>query len=479
MSIASRTTPAQVDNLPSLAPAAEAASTFAVRRELLASLVRQSTGIILGNALVTCAVVYALWSPASKYLMLGWASIVFGVTAIRFALVLHIKRALPAIDDDGLSRLERAFIVLAMMSGMLWGGLAWITYRGEEPFSDFFVAAMVVGMTGGAVAPLSLCPPAFHLYAIAAVVPFVVKSAFIDGPVHLAGGLTALFCVLVLMIYSRTITATARGAIALRMQNEALVRQLQQEKAAIEAATRAKQLFLAGVSHDMRQPVHALTLFDEYLVALARDLPAPHATRLAEVAEKIGITLSGMQSLLSRLLELARLESGEVQADMRPVALQTILDRCLVPLAPKAQERSIRVSMVPTRAWVLADEALLQSIVDNIAHNAVEHARGGRVLVGVRRRASRVNLHILDTGPGIASDRLETVFEPYRRFDDRTRGADSGYGLGLALVKLQADLMTFEVDVHSKVGRGTRVCVSMPKAFQCSRGLQREIGITR
>jgi signal transduction histidine kinase len=69
-------------------------------------------------------------------------------------------------------------------------------------------------------------------------------------------------------------------------------------------------------------------------------------------------------------------------------------------------------------------------------------------------------------GPGIASDRLETIFEPYRRFDDRTRGADSGYGLGLALVKLQADLMTFEVDVHSKVGRGTRVCVSMPKAFQ-------------
>ena len=161
-------------------------------------------------------------------------------------------------------------------SGLAWGALPWIGYTGRDAFVDFFTVAMLVGMTAGAVSSTAALPRGLWVYLTASLWPFIVKSALMGSVVHRAGGLTIVFTWFVLLAFGRNAYRTLRQSLAMTRSNQRLAAALRRERDAVQAASRAKDLFLAGVTHDLRQPVHALGLHLRFLDRKSTRLNSSH-----------------------------------------------------------------------------------------------------------------------------------------------------------------------------------------------------------
>ena len=143
-------------------------------------------------------------------------------------------------------------------------------------------------------------------------------------------------------------------------------------------------------------------------------------------------SLQRISSQLTRLLDMSQLESGELRPVIEELPLQSVFAACQAQFSAQAEAKGLRLRFRPTRTIARSDARMLQSILDNLVSNAVRHAERGGVLVGVRRRWGHSEICVYDTGCGIPPEIIPELFVAYRRFDDRTRDRQEGYGLGLA-----------------------------------------------
>jgi signal transduction histidine kinase len=229
-------------------------------------------------------------------------------------------------------------------------------------------------------------------------------------------------------------------------------------------ANDAKTRFLAAASHDLRQPMHALSLFAGQLSGV----PMPPQGRA--IAERIEQSVAALEALMEALLDLSKLDVGAVATRWEDFPLQRLLWRIVEELAPAAEAKGLALTLVPTSLWARSDPLLLERIVRNLVVNAVRYTEEGRVLVGCRRRGSRVELCVADSGIGIGPEHLSRVFDEFyrvRRADDHAPG---GLGLGLAIVQRLARLLDHPIEVRSHPDRGTVFRVSLPRASRSADG---------
>lgn len=226
------------------------------------------------------------------------------------------------------------------------------------------------------------------------------------------------------------------------------------QKQAAEAAVLAKSRFLAAASHDLRQPLHALTLL---VTALKERVWEKESKRLAEHIEA---SASAMESLLNALLDLSRLDAGVVEA--RPVCfpVERVLKSLERQFTPLAQEKGLQLKVRSSELWVFSDPALLERILANLLSNALRYTDQGRVLIGIRRiHKEWLRLEVWDTGRGIPQEFLGRIFEEYFQMENPERHRDKGLGLGLAIVSRTAQLLGSRVSVRSTLGKGS--CFSL------------------
>jgi signal transduction histidine kinase len=407
-----------------------------------------------------------LLSSGRSPTLVAWCAAVLLLVALRGWHARGLRQRWPTLDAAGTVRAERQIALLMGGSGAAWGALPWLAYTGQDAFVDFFTIAMLVGMTAGAVNSAAALPRALNPYIVLALAPFCVLSVVLGGTVSLGGGVTIVFSMAVLLAFGRTSYRSQRAAVEAKHENLRLARALQQERDAVQAASRAKDLFLAGVTHDLRQPVHALALHLRHLRSLGADELQPALVR--ELTAPMDTALRSMSGQLTRLLALSRLEAGEAQVFRRRFWLPELFEGLQAQFEPLAQERGLGLQWAALPVAVDTDPRLLQSIVDNLVANALRYTAHGRVRVAARqRRGGRVEVLVLDTGAGIEAALLPLLFTPYRRFDDRSRDTDSlgdapGQGLGLALVKKQAELLGHPLRVRTQPGRGSVFALGLP-----------------
>lgn len=427
------------------------------RRQLLGMMMRHTTGNLAANLVVAFLAATLFWHETGNVRLWVWCACTLMVSATRWLWHLRLGRMLAYLNAPGLVRAEQLTTALVGLSGAVWGGLALIVYDGSHVHLDFFATAIIIGMTGGAVTPLSALRQAYPLYASAVLLPFIAKSFWLDGNIYLVGGITVGIYLLVLLSYGRVTHRALLNAFRLQQEKDGLIREL-------EAVTRSRSLFLAGVSHDLKQPVQALGMFIACLSGRAQSETGELGVELQRLARNSELALAAISGQVSRLLELSRLEAGEIQPHRRRVRLADIFDYTRAQQAGKAADKGLRLRFVDTRLEVVSDLKMLQSILDNLVSNAVRYTPSGRVLVGARRRRGQVEVQVWDSGPGIPAATIPLLFEAYRRFDDTARGAEMGFGLGLALVKKQADLLGHALAVHSLPGWGSLFSVRLPDA---------------
>ncbi len=263
-------------------------------------------------------------------------------------------------------------------------------------------------------------------------------------------------------------------------QTEALVReieshrrtdeQLQRAKLAAEAAqhaadaaNRAKTRYISAVSHELRTPLNSILGYAQLL----DDDPTlpPHRKQAVGVIRRGGEHLLG---LIEGTLDIARIESGKLALDPRPMRLRESLQQIVQMFELQALSKGLRFEhdIEAAPALVRADERRLTQILINVLGNAVKFTQAGRVGFRAAHVREMAVFEIEDTGPGIATVDLERIFEPFSRGEHAAGGAPaSGTGLGLTIAKMLTDLMGGEMTVSTRVGAGTvfRIRLFLPE----------------
>ncbi|TIW44699.1 MAG: response regulator, partial [Mesorhizobium sp.] len=154
---------------------------------------------------------------------------------------------------------------------------------------------------------------------------------------------------------------------------------------------------------------------------------------------------------------------GAMKPDDTAFSLEGLLRQIGNDFQPLAAEKKLRLTIMPSSLSVMTDRNLLRRLIQNLVSNAIKYTRHGRILVGVRRRGELAEIQVIDTGIGIATDKLNTVFHEFTRLDEGAREAD-GLGLGLSIVDRIARVLRLELQIFSNPGKGTRFSVILPVA---------------
>ncbi|MBN8429861.1 PAS-domain containing protein [Microbulbifer salipaludis] len=230
----------------------------------------------------------------------------------------------------------------------------------------------------------------------------------------------------------------------------------------LQEASAGKTRFLAAASHDLVQPLNASRLFIDALAA------HPLEDDSRQLLTRADSALAAAEQLITDMLQIARMDAGDIKPSVAPVSLDSILDDAVAQARLAAEARGIRLRYRRSHLWVQSDEKMLRRVVQNLLDNAVKYTREGGVLIGARRRGGSVSLEVWDTGEGIAPDQQQAIFREFCRLTPKGAAGQGqrqhGYGLGLATVERLCRLLNAPIGLSSVPGRGSVFRVCLPRA---------------
>ncbi|MEH6566973.1 MAG: hybrid sensor histidine kinase/response regulator [Halopseudomonas sp.] len=224
-----------------------------------------------------------------------------------------------------------------------------------------------------------------------------------------------------------------------------------------ERESQSKTRFLATASHDLRQPLHAMSLFIQHLYEQV-DNPETSKT-VARLADSTQL----LQVMLNSLLDISRLSVGMVRAQIRSFNLQPWLQQLLDSLEPFAARRNIVLRLRCNKAYaVYSDPLLLERLIRNYLNNALIHAEARTVSIEVTRVDQRLRISVVDDGCGLAEADQERIYEEFTQLRNPARSLDKGVGLGLSICRQIVHLLEYPSGLESRVGEGSRFWFDAP-----------------
>jgi PAS domain S-box-containing protein len=276
----------------------------------------------------------------------------------------------------------------------------------------------------------------------------------------------------VMLLHSTGIDITER-----KRAEEEIARLLTEEQAArevAEQATRAKDEFLAVVSHELRSPLNAILGWNRLLRSQRGDDP-----QIAKVAETVELSGKAQLKLIEDLLDTSRIITGKMKLEFQPVEPVAVISAALDTVRPAAESKGVVITtdLDPKAGQITGDPDRLQQVVWNLVSNAIKFTPGGGcVRVELRRVGAGVQIVVNDTGQGISPDLLPYVFDRFKQGDSEASRRFGGLGLGLALVKHLVELHGGSVAVESPgVNQGATFIVNLPvRAVKGDSGTERQ-----
>jgi signal transduction histidine kinase/ActR/RegA family two-component response regulator len=256
-------------------------------------------------------------------------------------------------------------------------------------------------------------------------------------------------------------------SVDIRHQRDRLVRDLEQKNAEVQAAmaqaaqsAQARSRVLAAASHDLRQPLQALSVYS----AVLGSKPAPEL--LDEVSGNIDQIVRSLGNLLNGLLDLSRLSAGYYMPEHRNLSLEILVAGVCAEYQQPAAHKGLSLSLELAPIRVLGDPVAIERIARNLIDNAIKYTEAGEVRVMTHReRLGNVPLAVLsvtDTGKGIPPSEQGRIFEEFYQLENPGRDRSKGVGLGLAIVQRLCELIGAKISVDSTIGQGSCFRVSMP-----------------
>lgn len=299
---------------------------------------------------------------------------------------------------------------------------------------------------------------------------YVVRSAwgterFLSmsaGPILTAGGEEKGAAIVL-----RDVSDEHQYAEMLRHTNRELRRQaeiMEQVNTQLREATKAKDQFLAVMSHELRTPINAIMGYSDLLdLGVKGDLNPDQRGMIARVRD----TSRHLLGLINEVLDLAKIGAGRIDLVMAELDVAEVVDRAVQQIMPLANSKGLQLhadEITRGDVMVIADETRLTQIIINLLSNAVKFTAAGSVSVAAQLNGDKVEIHVVDSGPGIAEDQRERIFEEFYQVEGGLARTSGGTGLGLAIARRFARLMGGDIVVESEPGKGAEFIVTLPSA---------------
>jgi len=430
-----------------------------VRAEQLRLYCKQAIRIPIGVVILTGYVIYLFWNHVGRLLLVAWLLAVCGALMYRTWLSTRLlKQALSPAEVDKWTRFMVGF---AFVNGAL-GGSSGIFFFPVAPLPEQALHTMLLAAwCAAAIATSGMMARSFYMFSVPLLAPIIVGWWRHDEHWFNAALLVAFL--VYLMLYVRDTGRTVTEALHTRYENVTLVGELRERQAEAisardkaESASRSKTQFLAAASHDLRQPLTALALFNRLLADRATD------PEIRRIAGHIDESVTSLESLMSALLDISKLDAGTIQPRRVVISLADLFARLAGQYAAVAEEKGLAFSATAEDLWVDTDPVLLERIVRNLIENALRYTHKGGIQVRATGAGGEVILEVIDTGIGIPEAERSRIFEEFYQIRSAEPDAKQGLGLGLAIVQRMAHLLGCVVEVDSVVDFGSTFRVRMP-----------------
>lgn len=415
------------------------------------------SGTLVGSSLL----VLTLWGMLPAWLLLGWFALMQANQGWRFLLYRRFRRIeIPTGEHHSWGRY---WAVGATISGVLWGIASASFFLPESPIHQLILMITIFAITGTGVALLAPHPASFYGFLLPTVLPMIARNAWEGDALHLLAALIVFVMTLSIIAVNARSRAMIIESLRNRFRNIELVAELQERNKQLESATllaeqasRAKTQFFAAASHDLRQPLHAMSLFASALSDRVRDPQVLH------LVHSINASVDALEALFNELLDISKLDAGVIRPRLEHFPIQRLLDKVALDFEPEAAEKGLRLKVRRARLAVFSDALLLERILRNLVTNALRYTTSGGVLVCCRKRGEHMRIEVWDTGIGIPEDQRERIFEEFYQLANPERSSKKGMGLGLSIVRRLCQLLGHPISVRSKPGSGTVFSLEVP-----------------
>ncbi|GHA07529.1 hypothetical protein GCM10008090_16700 [Arenicella chitinivorans] len=424
-----------------------------VLREQLKQLHSNLLPQIAAYTLVVALVAFLLYRWSQDIRVIIWALVVFIINGFGLA------RAVIFRDDvlDEPLRIGVSETVMATINGVLFAFLPLMVVPEATAEITMWIVFASTALAAASISMQSSWLPVFLGFNCTQMGALAYSLSLREEAIYQGLALGVLILLVALSLFAFNLQRAIQNAIILRFENNGLIHKLRSALTQTAEANRAKSVFLASASHDLRQPLHALGLLTETLGGT--DLNENQQLVQTHMMSAVEST----RTMLDSLLNISKLDAGAISAEPRPFLVQSIFTKLEAELAPTADENNLIYRTRETIAAAHSDPFIVELILRNLIANAIRYTQQGGLLVGCRRRpADLLMIEVWDTGVGMQPDQLDDIFREFKQLDNPERDAQKGFGLGLAIAQGLAKTIDSEIRVRSKPGKGTVFRFAIP-----------------
>jgi len=400
---------------------------------------------------------YGLWDSVEKPQLIMWESAVVFLSILRYFLY----RAYLSLNPKKLA-LPWAYYhtILSFIFGLAWviPSYFFLEQMTEAGRSLWFIANL--GNFIASAPLLSYWYPSFFAYISPYVLLITPMIYFFNIPEYQAFA----FLILITTIFSSILLYYTHyfllDSISIRFQNLKLIEQLKIEKNTAEQADQTKTRFLATASHDLRQPLYALSLYSNLL---KQKLDTDPQYKLMSHLQQAELALN---KLLDALLDVSKFDAGQISVKKQSVDCLAFMQQLSIEFLPQFEHKNLDFRVRLTAAHLDTDPVLLARVLRNLLKNALRYTAQGRVLFCARQRKKYIEFQIWDTGAGIAASEQKNIFEDFVQLHNAERQQQQGLGLGLAIVQRIAKLLAYPLQLKSQLNQGSVFSIQVPRSQQ-------------
>jgi signal transduction histidine kinase/CheY-like chemotaxis protein len=418
------------------------------------------TTTLAGAVVAACAwLLFYRHRPALP--VLAWALLIHGTQAAALTLLLAFRR------DSGESTRpatwqRRHRIAVALMA-LTWGVAPVLLLAPDDLAYSALLVLVLLGMAVVGAIATATDRTSIYLWLVPIAIPLPLALLWRGGDAYLVLAVVSVTWMAIHLRLALAQNHLLSSNLRAQLENAALVERLHQQMELTAQASREKSQFLASASHDLRQPLHALSFFGATLERrMAGSVDQPLIYNMMR-------SIEALDKSFGAILDISKLDAGAVEPHVQSFPIRDLFRRLQMSFAGQAEEAGLQLRFRPGAKVVTSDPQLLERILGNLVQNGLRYSRpGAGVLVAARRRRGGVSLEVWDGGIGISEAELPKVFAEFYQVANPERDRSKGLGMGLAIVKRLSELLGHELTVRSRPGTGSvfRVWVSRVHAPQ-------------